>query len=335
MSHTYGCISMSDKKIPRPRNAFILFRQHHHRLLIEEWTTQGVDIPHNSKISKILGVRWKSLSDEERAHWEEQARKEKYEHEKKYPDYRYKPMRRHRRKGSKQISSQQSSPQLPIQMTLHPQPQQQSVPTPVRAPPLSLASTATHSAPLTATIPAGMSATQHPHLHAPRFDTHVHTPPTLAPQLTPMHNFMAPGSAAGQLRPLPYPTGPTAATEHNPHPHAPPPPPVYQPYYLPLHGYLPKINQVPSSQVTQATPPQHHAQPTTPQPPTGVPPPSLPSSLPPTAAAIPPAVPPPMDSGSGSNQARAAAGTLPFFPGERSNTQNWQWRSSAYPFDRR
>lgn len=57
---------MSDKRIPRPRNAFILFRQHNHRLLIEEWTTQGVDIPHNSKISKILGSRWKALSDEER-----------------------------------------------------------------------------------------------------------------------------------------------------------------------------------------------------------------------------------------------------------------------------
>ncbi|SJM87501.1 uncharacterized protein ZBIST_3690 [Zygosaccharomyces bailii] len=92
---------MSDKRIPRPRNAFILFRQHNHRLLIEEWTTQGVDIPHNSKISKILGSRWKALSDEERGHWEQLARKEKCEHEKKYPDYRYKPVRRHKRRGSR------------------------------------------------------------------------------------------------------------------------------------------------------------------------------------------------------------------------------------------
>lgn len=86
------------EKIPRPRNAFILFRQHNHKLLIDEWTTKGVEIPHNSKISKLLGVKWKELSAEEKVHWKELAEKEKTDHEKKYPDYRYKPVRKQRKK---------------------------------------------------------------------------------------------------------------------------------------------------------------------------------------------------------------------------------------------
>lgn len=101
------------EKIPRPRNAFILFRQHHHKLLIDEWTVQGVEIPHNSKISKILGIKWKALSGDEKIYWEEMARKEKSDHEKKYPDYRYKPIRKHKKK------QQQLQQQLYLQHALY------------------------------------------------------------------------------------------------------------------------------------------------------------------------------------------------------------------------
>ncbi|GAV53403.1 hypothetical protein ZYGR_0AI06870 [Zygosaccharomyces rouxii] len=361
---------MSEKKIPRPRNAFILFRQHHHRLLIDEWTAQGVDIPHNSKISKILGVRWKSLNEQERSHWEEQARKEKCEHEKKYPDYRYKPTRRHRRKGSKQIPLPNGSPHLPIHMTLqHPNAQRfHSSPTISTQP-------HPHSTPLS-TVTKGVSSPVQQPVGAMQRNQHVHPPPpALAPQLTPMHNLMAPGPAAGQLRPLPYPMAPannpatTGATAHH-HP-AHHPAAVYPPYYLPLQGFLPKFSQVPSSQVAQATPPNHHAQVTmTPQPPpgatgpvsgvptgvpsgvpSGVPPPSLPSSLPPATAIPPSAIPhipaaatataiaaPTSISSNTANvkQEGGRAGTLPFSGGEHSpGTHNWQWRGYAYPFDRR
>lgn len=101
------------EKIPRPRNAFILFRQHHHKLLIDEWTVQGVEIPHNSKISKILGIKWKALAGDEKVYWEEMARKEKSDHEKKYPDYRYKPIRKHKKK------QQQLQQQLYLQHALY------------------------------------------------------------------------------------------------------------------------------------------------------------------------------------------------------------------------
>lgn len=107
------------EKIPRPRNAFILFRQHNHKLLIDEWTTKGVEIPHNSKISKLLGVKWKELSNEEKVHWKELAEKEKTDHEKKYPDYRYKPVRKQRKK--KEAAAAGSPPPQPQQPQYHPQ----------------------------------------------------------------------------------------------------------------------------------------------------------------------------------------------------------------------
>ncbi|QLQ78876.1 hypothetical protein HG537_0B02240 [Torulaspora globosa] len=110
------------EKIPRPRNAFILFRQHNHKLLIDEWTAKGVEIPHNSKISKLLGVKWKELSNEEKVHWKQLAEKEKNDHEKKYPDYRYKPVRKQRKK--KEVVAAVTPPQQPLQL----QPQYQHHP---------------------------------------------------------------------------------------------------------------------------------------------------------------------------------------------------------------
>ncbi|CAI7402651.1 BEM_collapsed_G0058120.mRNA.1.CDS.1 [Saccharomyces cerevisiae] len=44
----------STPKIPRPKNAFILFRQHYHRILIDEWTAQGVEYPIIQTFLKLL-----------------------------------------------------------------------------------------------------------------------------------------------------------------------------------------------------------------------------------------------------------------------------------------
>lgn len=103
----------STPKIPRPKNAFILFRQHYHRILIDEWTAQGVEIPHNSNISKIIGTKWKGLQPEDKAHWENLAKKEKLEHERKYPEYKYKPVRKSKKKQLllKEIEQQQQQQQ--------------------------------------------------------------------------------------------------------------------------------------------------------------------------------------------------------------------------------
>lgn len=96
------------KKVPRPRNAFILFRQHYHKIIFKEQSeilmknkenpmNDGVSVDSfklNSTVSKAIGLKWKNLSEEERSHWTGLAEKEKIEHSLKYPDYKYVPKRR-------------------------------------------------------------------------------------------------------------------------------------------------------------------------------------------------------------------------------------------------
>ncbi|XBW38564.1 hypothetical protein QEN19_004152 [Hanseniaspora menglaensis] len=108
------------KRIPRPRNAFILFRQHYHRLIFKEQTEkitsekkttacqkaepaeeELVDsFKLNSSVSKTIGIKWKSLSEEEKKQWCDLAEKEKADHQLKYPDYKYVPRRK---KGTKRL----------------------------------------------------------------------------------------------------------------------------------------------------------------------------------------------------------------------------------------
>lgn len=80
---------LKTKRIPRPRNAFILFRQKYHQSVFGDSPGRTL----NSEISRELGNRWRNLSPEEREHWNELAKEEKINHAKKYPDYRYTPRR--------------------------------------------------------------------------------------------------------------------------------------------------------------------------------------------------------------------------------------------------
>lgn len=96
------------KKVPRPRNAFILFRQHYHKIIFKEQSeillkskknaadndTTVDSFKLNSTVSKAIGMKWKNLPAEERSHWTDLAEKEKIEHSLKYPDYKYVPKRR-------------------------------------------------------------------------------------------------------------------------------------------------------------------------------------------------------------------------------------------------
>lgn len=76
-------------RIPRPRNAFILFRQKYHQSVLDE----GSVIRTNPEVSRELGRRWRALSNDEREHWNKLAEEEKTNHAKKYPGYRYTPRR--------------------------------------------------------------------------------------------------------------------------------------------------------------------------------------------------------------------------------------------------
>ncbi|GME88288.1 unnamed protein product [Ambrosiozyma monospora] len=90
-------------RIPRPRNAFILFRQKHHQALLEE----GNVIRTNPDVSRELGRRWRNLPPEEKEYWNKQAAEEKKRHAEKYPGYKYTP-RRNNKKNCPHCSAKQA-----------------------------------------------------------------------------------------------------------------------------------------------------------------------------------------------------------------------------------
>ncbi|KAF2190720.1 hypothetical protein K469DRAFT_736478 [Zopfia rhizophila CBS 207.26] len=82
------CLCQPEPKIPRPRNAFILYRQHHQHAIVAR--NPGLA---NPEISKIIGEQWKAESDQEKKVWQDLAIEEKARHHEQYPDYRYQPRR--------------------------------------------------------------------------------------------------------------------------------------------------------------------------------------------------------------------------------------------------
>ncbi|KIO23466.1 hypothetical protein M407DRAFT_45884, partial [Tulasnella calospora MUT 4182] len=71
--------------IPRPRNAFILFRTN----FVEESKLTRSTEADNRNISKIAGAVWRALPPEEKLEWHKKATEEKEMHKQKYPNYKY------------------------------------------------------------------------------------------------------------------------------------------------------------------------------------------------------------------------------------------------------
>ncbi|KAK2768460.1 hypothetical protein FQN54_000315 [Arachnomyces sp. PD_36] len=82
------CLCQPDPKIPRPRNAFILYRQHYQASVVAQ--NPGLA---NPEISKIIGEQWRALPNEIKQEWKDLAEEEKARHQQQYPDYRYQPRR--------------------------------------------------------------------------------------------------------------------------------------------------------------------------------------------------------------------------------------------------
>ena len=81
------------KYIKRPPNAFMLFRTKFCS------TGEFADAKmRQADISKIIGEAWRSLSPEDRLHWDAKAKMVKETHKKCYPHYVYQPKRGKRRR---------------------------------------------------------------------------------------------------------------------------------------------------------------------------------------------------------------------------------------------
>ncbi|EKM57717.1 uncharacterized protein PHACADRAFT_251524 [Phanerochaete carnosa HHB-10118-sp] len=82
--------------IPRPPNAFMLFRANFVR---QKHVPGSIETNHGS-LSKIIGNCWKALPEAEKKVWEARAKKAKAEHKEMYPNYRFRPV--HNKNKSKQ-----------------------------------------------------------------------------------------------------------------------------------------------------------------------------------------------------------------------------------------
>ena len=74
--------------IPRPPNAFILFRS---SFIKSQHVSSEVETNH-STLSKIIGLTWKNLPKEEREIWHARARVALEDHKRKFPSYAFKPV---------------------------------------------------------------------------------------------------------------------------------------------------------------------------------------------------------------------------------------------------
>ena len=91
--------SPSTTHIPRPRNAYVLYRSwalSHHPSIADSRATNRQDV-----LSKITGELWNTESNEIRAHFAMLAVEEKENHARKYPEYSYVPKLVDRKRGAK------------------------------------------------------------------------------------------------------------------------------------------------------------------------------------------------------------------------------------------
>lgn len=78
--------------IPRPPNAFILFRANFIRdPHVHVPSTGPLSNVSPTTLSTIVGMTWRNLPEEERSLWNEKARVAREEHKRLYPSYRYQP----------------------------------------------------------------------------------------------------------------------------------------------------------------------------------------------------------------------------------------------------
>jgi len=77
-----------ENHIPRPPNAFILFRS---AFIRNQHVSTKVETSH-STLSKIIGLTWQNLPNEERQVWHQKAKLALKDHKRRFPDYAFRPV---------------------------------------------------------------------------------------------------------------------------------------------------------------------------------------------------------------------------------------------------
>lgn len=86
-----------ENHIPRPPNAFILFRS---SFIKSQHVSTEVETNH-STLSKIIGLTWQNLPNEERQIWHAKAKLALDEHKRKFPQYAFRPLHNKNKGGEK------------------------------------------------------------------------------------------------------------------------------------------------------------------------------------------------------------------------------------------
>jgi hypothetical protein len=89
---------ISRPHIPRPPNAFMIFRSH----FLKSGATDGGD-RRQQNLSRLAGTAWNSLTSEAKAKWHEEAAQALLKHQKEHPNYKFTPAPRGSRRAKNTI----------------------------------------------------------------------------------------------------------------------------------------------------------------------------------------------------------------------------------------
>lgn len=121
----------AEPHIPRPLNAFFLYRRDQNNQL----RATSAESFRQNLVSKAVGERWKEESPQVRLKYEKLARAAQEEHKRLYPDYKYKPGLKKDKKGKSAPRRPRKKECAPARPVVLPGPPSPSSPSPERCTP--------------------------------------------------------------------------------------------------------------------------------------------------------------------------------------------------------